>query len=79
MSGCFQHFEDSKPDPGSALIFLGQFIFDKLCVFTFYFLRVTYLLLMLQLIVNLVDMNDNQPMFPLSQYILRDTPTDRQT
>jgi len=26
--------------------------------------------MLLQLIVNVVDMNDNSPMFPLSQYIV---------
>ena len=28
-------------------------------------------ILYLQLIINLIDMNDNKPMFPLSQYIVQ--------
>ena len=28
-------------------------------------------ILFLQLIINLIDMNDNKPMFPLSQYIVQ--------
>jgi len=49
------------------MILYQNAVFSAFYIFT----SKTFSFLTAQLIVNLVDMNDNQPTFPLSQYIVQ--------